>query len=69
MEKVIAIGLGCLMLFWLTGCGQILGVRKMDAWGLKVDFAEGLDFGAGFNSVDRVDNRRGISPLPQLVNK
>jgi hypothetical protein len=51
-----------LLLVYLSGCGQILGVREIDAWGLKMQFTEGLDFGVGMNSVDTVNNQRGVSP-------
>lgn len=48
----------------LSGCG-VMGVRKVDFWGAKMEFAEGLDFHAGANSIDKVDDRRGVSRLPQ----
>jgi hypothetical protein len=54
-----------LLLVYLSGCGQILGVREIDAWGLKMQFTEGLDFGFGVNGVDNVNNQRGINPLPK----
>lgn len=43
-----------------SGCGA-LGVRNVDAWGFKMEFAEGIDVHAGVNAVDNVDNRRGVS--------
>lgn len=48
----------------LTGC-----VRKIDLWGAKFEFAEGLDFSLGANAVDRVDNHRGVSRLPSEVQE
>lgn len=50
------------VLCYLSGCG-LLGVREMDAWGFKMQFAEGLDLHAGANSVDRVEDKRGVSPI------
>lgn len=51
------------LLLATSGCGQILGMRQMDLWGAKFQFTEGLDFGVGMNSVDRVENKRGIMPI------
>jgi len=46
----------------MTGC-----MRSIDAWGLKVDFAEGMDLHAGFNGIDNVDDRRGINPKDKVI--
>jgi len=46
----------------MTGC-----MRSIDAWGLKVDFAEGMDVHAGINGIDNVDDRRGINPRDNIV--
>lgn len=59
-RKIVAL---VLIALTCSSCGVITGVRKVDAWGLKMDFAEGLDVHAGANSIDRVDDRRGILPM------
>lgn len=50
----------------LQGCG--LFVREADLWGAKFTFPEGLTFRAGANSVDRVDDRQGVSPIKSYNN-
>ena len=51
------------VLLMLTGCGQLMGVRKIDAWGLHVEYSEGLMTRVGFNTVDRVDDRQGVARI------
>lgn len=63
--NAVWIGIATVILVYMTGCGQILGIREVDAWGLKIQYAEGIDFGVGMNSVDNVENKRGINPLPK----
>lgn len=40
----------------LSGCGA-----KIDLWGAKLDLPEGFDLRTGMNSVDTVDDRRGVN--------
>ncbi len=49
----------------LSGCGSIFGVREFEVWhgGPKWQFSEGTDFHVGANSIDRVDDHRGVSRL------
>ena len=45
-----------------SGCG--LFMRDFEIPGvLKLTFPEGIDIHAGTNSIDRVDDRRGVSPI------
>lgn len=41
----------------LTGCG----IRKVDLWGAKLEFADGWDVHAGLNNIGEVDDHRGIN--------
>lgn len=65
LGNALWIALATVMLVYMTGCAQLMGVREIDAWGLKMQFAEGIDFGVGMNSVDNVEIKRGINPLPK----
>lgn len=40
----------------IQGCGA-----KLDLWGAKIDFPEGLDAGVKLNAIDTVDDRRGVN--------
>lgn len=40
----------------IQGCGL-----KVDLWGAKLDFPEGFDVRTGMNSVDTVDDSRGVN--------
>ena len=40
----------------LSGCGT-----KIDAWGLKIEPPEGIDFHFGTNSIDTVNDKRGVN--------
>lgn len=51
---------GALAIALLSGCMQIMGAEHLDMWGLKMDASHGLDLNAGYNSISRVDNRRGV---------
>lgn len=53
---------------YLSGCG-VMGVRKFDFWGAKMEFAEGLDFHAGANAIDKVDDRRGVSRIHSTISE
>lgn len=46
-----------------TGCGPLLGMEKADLWGAKFEFSQGSDFHVGMNSIDHVDDRRGVGQL------
>lgn len=50
------------LLVSVSGCG-VMGVREADFWGAKFTFAEGVDFHMGANSIDHVDDKRGVSPV------
>jgi hypothetical protein len=54
---LLAVAVNC------TGCGAITGLRHVDLWGAKFDLAEGTDFHVGANSIDHVDDRRGVKPF------
>ena len=47
----------CAAVICCTGCG----IRKVDLWGAKVEFADGWDVHAGLNNIGEVDERRGIN--------
>ena len=40
----------------ISACGV-----KLDLWGAKVDFPEGLDLRVGGNSIDTVTDKRGVN--------
>lgn len=52
----------------LTGCGQITGMKEMDLWGANFKFSNGSDFHVGLNSIDRVDDRRGVGRMAKKQN-
>lgn len=45
----------------LTGCGQILGVQRMDLWGAKMEFNSGFEVKAGAQQYDHALERKGIN--------
>jgi hypothetical protein len=59
MERILIVTyLAIILVCCLTGC-----VKHIETpGGTKIDFVTGFDFGAGFNGVDKVDNKRGINP-------
>lgn len=48
----------CGIISMLSGCGLL--VKKVDAWGLVVEFPQGFDANIGANSIDHVDDRKGL---------
>ncbi len=46
----------------VTGCGPLMGVKHGNyLWGVAdIDYTDGTDFHAGVNSIDHVDDRRGV---------
>ena len=63
MNKVIKVlVLAGLVSTATTGCGQILGIKRMDAWGFKAEFNSGQDFHIGTNGIDSVNDQRGVAP-------
>lgn len=60
MRIVMLLVLSIELLVTLSGCG-LMGVKNMDAWGLKMEFQPGFDVNFGANSIDKVDNRKGVN--------
>lgn len=56
---LLAIGIWAVLLMALSGCGAI-GVKDVDLWGAKMSFSEGIDYRVGFNSIDEVNDNRGL---------
>ena len=40
-------------------------VHKVDAWGLKMEFPQGYSVGASANTIDKVDDRKGLNNFKQ----
>lgn len=55
----------------LSGCGML--VKEVDAWGLKMKFPEGYNMNVGANTIDEVDDRKGLNrnvvPLRKQITK
>ena len=63
--------IGLLATLSLNGCGLL--VKDIDAWGLKMRFPEGYSVGASANTIDEVDDRKGLNrnviPLSKKIKK
>jgi len=63
--------IGLLATLSLNGCGLI--VKDIDAWGLKMRFPEGYSVGASANTIDEIDDRKGLNrnviPLSKKIKK
>lgn len=47
----------------ITGCMAMMGIKEIQtAGGTRISGITGLDFSAGVNGVDTVNDKRGISP-------
>ena len=44
------------LLATLTGCMQVIGAKKLDAWGLKIDANSGLEVSGGIMQYDQANN-------------
>jgi hypothetical protein len=55
---LLAIGASMMM---LSSCGTIFGVQETDLWGAKFKFYPGTDIHVGANSVNEVEEHRGIN--------
>lgn len=56
----------------LSSCGML--VKEVDAWGLKMKFPEGYSIGASANTIDEIDDRKGLNrdkviPLRKQITK
>lgn len=51
----------------LNGCG-LMGVRNFEGWkgGPRWEFSEGLDFHVGANSIDHVEDKRGVNKKAEV---
>lgn len=49
------------MALYLTGCMQVIGAKKLDAWGLKIEANSGFEVSGGVMQYDTADNRKGMS--------
>lgn len=56
MKRLIL--LGCVV--FMIGCAWT-GTKNVDMWGLKWENYAGMDVKAGFNNLDKIDERRGVS--------
>ena len=63
-ESFVQMIFWCAMwLFWLqylTGCMQLSGAKKIDAWGLVIEANNGFEAKAGIQQYDFVSDTRGI---------
>lgn len=47
----------------ITGCMAMMGIKEIQtAGGTRISGITGLDFSAGVNGVDTVQDKRGIAP-------
>lgn len=46
------------LLATLTGCMQVIGAKKLDAWGLKIDANSGIEFSTGVTQYDAANNTK-----------
>jgi len=58
MKKTIL----ALSLLSLASCGQVFGIKKLDAWGLKAEFNSGIGIGADIQQYDTVLDKKGMEP-------
>lgn len=56
-EYMKTVTLLCL-LATLTGCMQVIGAKKLDAWGLKVEANSGVEFSTGVMQFDGAHNAK-----------
>ena len=49
-----------LVLVTLSGCMQVVGAKKIDAWGLKIEANSGLEVSGGVMQYDQADNRKAM---------
>lgn len=64
--------IGLLATLSLQSCGML--VKEVDAWGLKMKFPEGYSIGASANTIDEIDDRKGLNrdkviPLRKQITK
>lgn len=52
----LAFILGC-----LSGCMQLTGAKKIDAWGLVIESNSGFEVSAGAMQYDHTINRKGMN--------
>lgn len=62
MKKLVS---SCVLVAVLSGCAAT-GTKSVDLWGLKWENFAGMDIHAGFNNIDRVDDRRGVDNRGQI---
>lgn len=41
-----------------SGCMQVVGAKKIDAWGLKIEANSGLEVSGGVMQFDRANNTK-----------
>ncbi len=49
------------ILFLSSGCMQLTGIKKMDAWGLVVESNSGFEVLAGAKQYEFIDDRKGMN--------
>ena len=60
---ILAAMLWSFIVWSLSGCGML--VKEMDLWGAKFKFPEGYSVNAGANTLDKVDDRKGLNSFKQ----
>lgn len=46
------------MALLLSGCMQVVGAKRIDAWGLKIEANSGFEVSGGVMQYDSADNRK-----------
>jgi hypothetical protein len=58
LTQIILAGL---CLYMLTGCMQLTGAKKINAWGFEIESNSGFEVSAGAMQYDHSLNRKGVN--------
>lgn len=68
IEKMAVITLGAIILVWLSGCMQVLGAERINAWGLEIESTTGFEVSAGVQQFNGGDNRKTMKKVGVINN-
>jgi len=68
LDKMAVITLAAIILVWCSGCMQVIGAERINAWGLEIESTTGFEVSAGVQQFNGGDNRKTMKKTNGATN-
>lgn len=63
VNQVTVVIAAAIILVYTTGCMQVLGAERVNAWGLEIESTTGFEVSAGVQQFNGGDNRKTMKKV------